>query len=59
MRVILSDLYLAKVYSQTFQLFNWTRCAVLYGDEVWGAGVYSMFVSEAERLGIEIVNEES
>jgi ABC-type branched-subunit amino acid transport system substrate-binding protein len=35
------------------------RCGVIYQDEVWSKGVYQTFLSEADRLGIEILNEES
>jgi hypothetical protein len=57
-RVILSDLYMASVYAQMFFRFGWTKCAILYGDEVWGQGVYDTFVKEAKRLGITILNDE-
>jgi len=52
----ISDLYFAALYSNILPEIGWKRCAVLYGDDVWGNSVYSAFKELADFRHIEILN---
>jgi hypothetical protein len=55
----ISDLYFAALYSNILPEIGWKRCAVLYGDDVWGISVYATFKELADFRHIEILNNET
>jgi len=38
---------------------GWRRCAVLYGDDVYGTSVYEVYKELAKYRNIEILNNET
>ena len=55
-RTIVSDAYIASFYSEWFHQNHWSRCSVLYRDNLWSTGFYMLFQAYATQAHIQIAN---
>ena len=57
-RVAMSDAYMSVLYGRMLDQFGWKNIVVLYCDDPWSEGLYTLLKAETTRRGITIKNQE-
>jgi len=57
-RVAMSDAYMSVLYGRMLDQFGWKSIVVLYSDDPWSEGIYTLLAAETTRRGITIQNQE-
>lgn len=57
-RVVMSDAYLSVLYGKMISRFGWSHIALVYSNNTYGSGLYSLLLKETASLKITILNSE-